>query len=372
MGILDGINFNAEPTPGTSIDFRLLDAPCDHFVRNEVVDNFDIGALLQNMPYSGSSWPPKAPASIYNNIAYSQSINPDSSTLIKTQLPYVNDGSFMMLQQIDKNLLITENMTIADTTSFTNLQFPPMTNTVKAKLKSFVNATEYRLIDFNRYTLSQLYGQVKFNDVNDIGQQIVFYYYPDKKVILSKNQAQQFNYEFVNLDQQGRGIFKVYGRAISSSKSNILLRYRTKTLNCTKCLGQNSVNDIVFNANGRIQEVYDFSKMIQDFFKRLLTEKGSNILDLNEGSQIGILSGMAKANPLLLETLIKNQIIDILSAIRTKQGTQKSLQGISLAEQIYQINRVDVRSINATDIGVEIEVLSLAGQSEQIKAIIRR
>jgi hypothetical protein len=365
MGILDGINFNAAATPGTSIDYRLLDAPCDHLVRNELVSDFEISDLLKNMPYSGNS-------SIYNNIPYSASIDPDASTLIKTSLRYVNDGSFAMFEKIDPTQIITENMQIEDISTYINLQYPPMTNTVKAKLKVFVNDTDYRLIDFNRYTLSQLYGQVKFNDSNDIGQQVVFYYYPDKKNILIKNPQQVNNYEFVGYDQNNRGIFRLYGRALTSTNATILFRYRTDVNSCTKCLGTGAVNDIVFDANGRIQEVYDFSKMIQDFFKRLLTAKGSNILDLNEGSQIGLATGIAKSNPSLLESLIKNQVIEVLSSIRTKQGLQKNLQGISLAEQIYQINRVDVRSINTTDIGVEIEVLSMSGQTEQIKALIRR
>ena len=331
MGVLDKIDFTYGPSTNTSIDFRLLDAPCDHLVRNEQT-TFTISSLTP----SGTSPSPAGPINYnsiqYNSFNYGQQINPTASALIKTKLPYVNDGSLVLFENvINASTVVSEEFIVSsgNISNFFSLQFPPVTNTTSAKQKIFVDNTNYKLINFTRYTLAQLYGNIKFTNKNDIGQHIVFSYNPAKRIIPAINSDKTPNYEFVGLDQSGKGIIRVYGRALHSTMSSILLKYTTQSIDCTKCGGSNELNDIIFDQNGRMQLTYDFSKLIQDFFKRLLTQKGSDVFAPQEGSSLGLISGQGKRDPELIDTLIKNEIIGILKSVRAKQTMQQDIQRIS-------------------------------------------
>jgi hypothetical protein len=368
MGVLDKINFKAAKTPPSSFDFRLLDTPCDHLVRNEQVKDFSMDDLIDHNQYSGTS-------TIYNNFPFNNFINPDASTLIKTALPMVNDGGLVVFQYVDTDVdnQIIETTTVpTDITQPFNLIYPPKTNSVTAKQKIYVNSTDYRLINFDRYNLSQLFGKITFTDEDDIGEEIVFTYLSDKKQILQKNKDSSKNYEIVGLDQSGKGIIKIYGRAILSTNTKLILKYHTPQQYCQKCSGKGELNDIFFDENGKIQQVYDFSKLIQDFFKRLLTVKGSSVFDIDEGTSLPTLIGIAKADGLVLDNLVKAEIVNLLYTIRNKQSLQQDMQGVGSAEQIGQINSIDVRATGPTEISIAIEVMSKSGIIQQISSTVRR
>ena len=365
MGILDNINFLTPPSPETSTDFRLLDTTCDHLIRNENSTDFNIDDLLDPANYS-------VPYVMYNNFSYGGQINPDATTIIKTKYPYVNTGSLTVSQVIDSTTStpVEETFIVSELVGdIYPMAFPPKTNSVSAKQKIYVNDNDFRLVPFTSYVLSQLFGRIQFTNVDDAGTEVIFTYLADKKRIypvdLSTNLA---NYEVLGEDQNGRAIIKIYGRALVSTKSKIVLRYGTDQRSCTKCAGAGILNDIFFDYNGKIQEVYDFSKMIQDFFKRLLTIKGSSPFDPNEGTSVTAYVGMAKTDGFVLSDLIKSDIVNLIYTIRDKQNLQGNLQGISLAEQIAQVNDISVRISSPTDMEVIVEVVSKSGLIQQITA----
>jgi hypothetical protein len=117
--------------------------------------------------------------------------------------------------------------------------------------------------------------------------------------------------------------------------------------------------------------VYDFSKLIQDFFKRFLTIKGSNPFDLSDGTIANSLVGLAIANQDFIETTLKSEIIDLISNIRDKQRLQSGFQTISPAEQVAKINKATIFAQNSTDLLVTIEVVSQSGETQQIQQIVR-
>ena len=364
MGIFDNINFNIPPSTTSSRDFRLLDTTCDHLVRNESVSNFNINALSTSINYSGNS-------ALYNNFAYNTQIDPSSSTIIKTQLPWVNVGTLAVYQTINTTPSnpITETFTVSsDLTKVYSMAFPPVTNSTTAQQRIYINSTDYRLVNFSNYTLSQLYGSIQFNNVNDANSQVDFTYLARKKLIVPVDAvSKQVNYQILGVDQNGSAIIQIYGRALASTQSRLVLRYTTTLQSCTKCAGQGILNDIYFDYNGRIQQVYDFSKMIQDMFKRLLTIRGSNVFDPNEGTNVTTYLGMTKADGLVLSDLIKSDIVALIYAIRDKQNLQATTgQTISLAEQIAQVNQISVRATSPTDMEVLIEVVSKSGVIQQI------
>lgn len=365
MGLFDNINFAAAKTNDSSYDLRFLDTPCDHNIRDEQ-PVFDITPVLTNTPYSGTS-------SIFNVAVASGQIDPNESFIITTQFPYVNDGSFSMSQSIVLNTStpIIESITVPDPISnIVSLTYPPKTNSVSAQQVLQLSNDEITYTDFTRYNLFQLYGNIQFTNSNDIGSTILFSYYADKKKITQKNQSGADNYRFEGLNAKNQGVFTVFGRALLSTQATLFVRYKTSQSNCPKCNGTGILNDINFDVNGRLQLVYDFSKLIQDYFKRFYTDKGSNSFDLTEGTSIPGLIGAAQGNTLTLEALIKAEVINLLFQIRDKQKIQQGIQGIGLAEQIAQINSIDVRAVNTTTLQVRIEVLSKSGKIQQIGSII--
>jgi hypothetical protein len=365
MGLFDDINFNAEPSPNSSLDLRLLDTPCDHRIRDEQV-NLDVISLLTNTPVSGNHV-------TYNIASYAGQIDPEASVTFTTNFPYVNDGSFSMSQSVVLNIAtpITEEIIVTSPVSnLVSLKFPPKTNSVTAKQKIVLSNDEIVYQPFTRYNLYQLYGQIEFTNVADVGSTIIFSYYADKKRINAVNLDKTINYEFVGMNNKNQGVFRLYGRALLSTRPTLFVRYRTTQPNCPKCLGVGQLNDLNIDRSGRLQLVYDFSKLIQDYFKRLYTEKGSNPFDATDGTNLPTMVGIAKGDGLLMQSLVQAEVVNLLFAIRQKQRNQQGIQNISLAEQIAQINNIEVRSISPTDISVRIEVLSKSGKIEQIGSTV--
>jgi len=365
MGLFDDINFNIPPTAVSSLDFRLLDTPCDHLVRNELSD-FNIASLIELMPYSGNS-------AIFNNtVQYSNQIDPNAETIVKTKYPITRDGSLILSEALLGGIYTTEETVVpTDLAQTFQLQIPPKTNTVTAVQKVVdADTGDILFLDFVRYSLSQLFGIITFTNADDIGETIIFTYLPDKRKINPTQKDKAPNYEVIGVDAKGLGIIKVFGRAFNSTQSSLLFRYRTTESSCTKCLGLSVVNDLNFTNQGRIQLVYDFSKLIQDFFKRFTTSKGSSIFDITEGTETSLLIGISKGDGLLVETFIKNEVVNLVYAIRDKQKVQQNLQSTSSGERIAQINSVDVRAINATDFQVLIDVQSESGVIEQITSTV--
>jgi hypothetical protein len=313
--------------------------------------------------------------SVYNLFNYNTDLSPTSSTIIKTQTLMINDGSLVVNQTISQNTTtpINEETTVpSDLNQVYYLKYPPKTNSVTAKEKIYIPGTNgvFKYVNFNRYTLSQLYGNIEFTNSADIGSEITFTYLADRKKMFPKNQDGTPNYEMIGVDQKKNGIINIYGRGILSNKAKLMLTYKTDSVNCPKCLGKNVLNDFNFDSNGRIQLVFDFSKLIQDFFKRVLTEIGSDIFDRNYGSSITSLIGVAKADGLVLSNYLKTDIINVLYGIRSKQVIQQNIQGLSLGEQIQQINSIDVKMLNVTDVEVIVSVLSKSGQTAQINTVV--
>lgn len=365
MGLFDNINFAASKTADSSYDLRLMDTPCDHNIRDEQ-PVYDLTPILTTTPYSGVS-------AIFNVAVESGQIDPTASILITTAFPYVNDGSFSLSQSVALDIThpIVESFVVPNpVNNFISLTYPPKTNSVSAQQVIPLDNNEITFLPFTRYNLFQLYGNIQFTNSNDIGQTILFTYYADKKKILQKNQNGSINYEFVGLNQAGQGIFRVFGQAILSTQAQIFMRYKTSLPNCPKCNATGILNDLNFDVNGRLQLVYDFSKLIQDYFKRFYTDKGSNSFDLTEGTSIPSLIGAARGDTITLESLIKAEVVNLLFQIRSKQRIQQGIQGIGLGEQISQINSIDVRAINSTDMSVRVEVTSKSGQIQQIGSVI--
>jgi len=365
MGLFENINFDAASTPDSSYDLRFMDTPCDHNIRDEQ-PVYSLQPIITTTVYSGTDV-------IYNVSTYSGAIDPEASFLITTQFPYINDGSFSVSQGVFLNTKdpIVESIVVpSPITNNVSLTYPPKTNSVSAKQLISLSNNEITYIPFTRYNLYQLFGNIQFTNSNDIGQTILFSYFADKKPIIKTNQDGTSNYNFEGLNSQGQGIFRIFGRAILSTRAQIFIRYKTAINNCPKCAGAGILNDINFDVHGRLQLVYDFSKLIQDYFKRFYTDKGSNSFDLTEGTSIPSLIGAAKGDTLTLESLIKAEVVNLLFQIRSKQKIQQGIQGIGLAEQIAQINSIAVRALNATDISISIEILSKSGQIQQIGSTI--
>ena len=371
--LFTSINLNTPKSLASTFDYKVLDAECNHQVLNESV-SFDSQIIFTDVPYGGTgSWS--------GGGIYSGGIIPEESVLITTKFPLgKTDVQFFEVPNSSADNPIVEEFTVPeDLTQQFRFVFPPVPNSTVAKLKTqdvdeFGNP-QVIYFDFVNYTLSQLFGIIQFDSESDITTPpsvVQFTYVGDKSEIFKNSKQNDPQWEFVGYNQKGQGVFRVYGRAFKSNQSSLLIRYKTVANECPRCGGNSVVNDLHFNDDkNNYYLVYDFSKLIQDFFKRLLTREGSNVFHVDEGSQIPIYVGGNKSNPELINTLIKTEVVKIVNVVRQKQNTQLIVQGISLAEQLGVINKLLVTAIGPTSVDVEIEVQSLSQGTAQIKTNIR-
>jgi hypothetical protein len=366
--IFDQINFNVLPSTASSQDVRMLALECDHAVHNEAVV-FDISPLLSTQPYSGTD------TYYTHGNTYSQAFQNDAFIYINTQLPYVDNGNITIYQKAVSSFStpVIEEITIPNSiTTFVDLQYPPLMNSFTARLKTTYQSTgQTTFVPYYKYAMAQLEGRIQFQLPADIGKTVIFNYVADRKMIPQLSKFKVPNYEYFGLNSQKQGVFKIYGRAFLSTNTLLYLKYTTTQATCQKCAGEGYVNDFFFDRNGRIQMVYDFSKLIQDFFKRFLTIKGSNPFDLSDGTIASDLVGLAMVNQDFIETTLKGEISDLLANIRSKQRSQVGFQTISPAEQIARLNKITITAQNVTDLLVTIEVVSLSGQTQQIKQVVK-
>jgi hypothetical protein len=351
-GLFNSFNLDTQKTTDSSIDLILLDTTCDHRIVDEAVD-IDLSTLL-----SGTT------------------IIPASGAFFNTKYPYVNDGSFSVYQYIEttKSNPMIDDIKILDTTTINNFSFPPKINSTIAKEIVLNSNNETTFLPFTNYKLYQLDGKIQFTNQYDVlptPKTIRFKYLSDQKIITEKDINNNLNYKLNGLTQDGKASFTIFGRALYDYRVKLFIRYKTLQSYCTKCNGIGVLNDINFNNNGRLQLVYDYTKMVHDFFKRLYTEKGSNPLNPLDGTNLLGVYELGKNNKYLVDTLIKSEIVQLLNSIREKQSTQTSIQGISDEEQILSLKNIDVSVVNNTDLFVNITVVARNGKSTQISTLVR-
>ncbi len=342
------INFSIPKSVDSTIDIKILDTVCDHAVLNEEI-NF-------TQPTSGAG---------YATFTTSLPLDLSNYQLLERQNSDINN-------YIEEVFIVPSGLSTIESFSY-----PPIPNSVSARLQETIvdedNETQIIYFSFTNYTLFQLTGKFKFTNKNDINSTIVFKYIADIRNIIQKNKDATLNWELIGINQDGNGIFKIYGRAFNSDDSQLFIRYKTKIQNCTKCGGTGKLTDIDINPlTNQVVSVYDFSKLIQDYFKRFFTRLGSNPFNPSDGSQLELMVGAAQKNAPLLETFIRTEAVNVLNKVRAKHAKQRLTQGISLAEQMQQINRLAVYRTNdnrfkSTDINLDIEVLSKSNKTTQIQ-----
>ncbi len=368
--LFSSINLNVNKSPDSTIDLKLLDTVCNHQILREEL-TFDTSIVFSNVVYSGGT-------PYGGGAAFSGGINPDATIIVTTALPLGNTSYqfFEIPNSSNANPLIEEFTVPSDLTQRFRLSFPPVPNTTTAQLRTTEidedNETQTLFFPFNNYSISQLFGVIQFNNIADVGSTVDFSYVGDIREIFANSKVMEPNWQFLGYDQTGRGIFKFYGRAFLANQSKLYIRYFTTTDFCPRCAGSDIINDLDINpSTNRFYSVYDFSKLIQDFFKRFLTEKGSNPFDPSDGTQVPIFIGLGKNNPSLIDTLIRTEVINLIDVLRLKQNKQAIIQGISLAEQIQQINQLSVVRANTTDVNVLIEVMSRSQATAQLNTTIQ-
>ena len=385
-GLFDGINFRVKKTPDSTVDFRLLDVDCNHQIIDELAV-LDRTGLFDLNVYSGGG--------LYSTTLSFSGYNPDKFVYVSTKLPYFNNAFISLLESPSFSSFsnpIVETVVLPyskeDFPVTKRLLYPPKPNSLSIKQLVSTSATNCGIddvqtikLDFSNYTLSQLNGILTFTEDSDasytdeVGDHptiLQITYVADEKIINPKTKDMYKNWEFVGYGKNNVGIFKIYSRFFTSIKSDLYLRYTTIPSFCPRCYGSNLVNDIQFDSQGRILIVYDFIKLIQDYFKRLFTRKLSNIFQPEEGSYFTSFIGTAKANPNTIQSLIRNEFVKIVNIIRDKQKIQEPIQGISNAEQIAYIEQLTINSVTPTDISVDMKVRSKSNDIALLSATIKR
>jgi len=381
-GLFNGINFRVKKTPDSSIDLRLLDVDCNHQIIDEAVI-FDRNELFGQNAYSSGG--PYGSSLVYSGY------NPNKFVYISTKLPYFNNAFVSLLENpafssFESPIVETTTLSYskADFPITYRLLFPPKPNSLSIKQLVTTVATNCGIddvqtikLDFTNYTLSQLNGIITFNESSDASivdkpTVLEITYVADEKNINPKSKDMYVNWEYVGVGKNNVGIFKVYARSFVSIKSGMYLRYTTIPSFCPRCYGTNLVNDIQFDSQGKVLVVYDFVKLIQDYFKRLFTKKFSNIFHTDEGSYFPSFIGTAKANAGTIQALIRNEFVKMVTVVRDKQKIQIPIQGISNAEQIAYIEQLTVTAVDPTSVSVDMKVRSKSNDIALLSASIKQ
>jgi hypothetical protein len=337
---------------------------------------------------------------VYNNGTVFSDIDPDAYVYVVTLNPLANTSvQLFELPDSSLDIPIVEYYTVPSGLNTTvQLSFPPVPNTTSAQQveNSIDEFGQPQTIyyPFNNYNISQLFGIIQFTNIADAGTPassgvpatpftpaipptigippavVQFSYVGDIRQIFPKDKNYETNWQFLGYNQQGQGVFQIFGRAFLASGSNLVIRYNTISQACPMCGGANYRNDLELNSHNRFYLVSDFSKLIQDFFKRFLTTQGSNPFDPNDGTLVPTYVGMGKNNPSLITSLITGDVVNLVTYIRQKQATQTIVQGISLAEQLSQINQLTVVRTGATAVTVNLDMQSLSQATAQIQTLV--
>lgn len=390
MGLFDNVNTNVQKTPSSSIDLRLLDVNCNHQIIDETVV-FDAVNLFGLTAYS--SGPTFSSGPIYS------SFDPNKFVYVQTKLPYVKNNFISFTEQsystYDTPIQETVTLPVASYVNASGitvfnfpfaykLLYPPKPNSLSIKYILTTNSvncgiddiqTTYKTVPPENYTVAQIGGTVNFVNVNDASDPsipetttVIISYVAQPRTINPNTKQQIPNYEFVGFGKNNIGIFKIYARAFNSTNTTLFIRYTTIPEYCPRCAGSLLVNDLNFDEIGRVSLVYDFIKLIQDYFKNLLTSLGSNPFNSDDGSQFPYYVGLKKINTLNIDQKIRNVFLNVLAKVRAKQKIQAPIQGISDAEQIAVIQQLKVYSVSPTDVNVEMTVQSKSNDIALLKS----
>ena len=362
MGLFDNVNTKVKRSPNSTIDLRLLDTSCNHQLIDETltynsVDLFGLAAYGSGPSFSSGP--------VYSGF------DPSKFVYVQTKYPYVKNNFLTFLEKSYStyDTPIEEVVTLPSlTASFPfsyKLLYPPKPNSLSIKYVLVTNSVNCGIDDiqttykpFVNYNVAQLSGLVRFTNQHDINAKVIISYVAQPRSVTQKTKEQIPNYEFVGFGKNNIGIFKVYARSFHSINSTLSIRYTTLSDFCPRCAGKDEVNDLQFDDNGRVTLVYDFLKLIQDYFKNLLTSLSSNPFNSNDGSLFPYYVGLKKINALYIDQKIKEEFLGVLKKVRAKQKIQGPIQGISDAEQIAVIEQLKVYTANTTDVNVEMTVQS--------------
>jgi hypothetical protein len=394
MGLFDNINLRVKPSLDSSLDLRLLDQLCDHKIVDEFI-RVSGNQLFNQEVYSGGA--PYTANRIYSGY------DPSNFTYIYTKYPYLKNSAVSLLENPNFSsfqnpiveileLPLASGVDISGNSIETfpfisQLMFPPVPNSLSIKQIITTVGTNCGIDDvqtlstpFINYSLSQLNGIIIYPNSADasyivsgitIPTTLQITYVADEKLIHPKTKDLYVNWEWVGYGKNNIGIFRVFARAFTSPLSNLFIRYSTIPSFCPRCYGTQEVIDLQYDTQGRLLLVYDFIKLIQDFFKRLLTKVGSNPFQPLEGTRVPGFIGN-KVNPGTIKAEMVGAFTGVVNVLASKQAVQIPIQGISTAEQIESITQLSVSNITPTDVSVNMVVKSQSKDVALINATIKQ
>lgn len=157
-----------------------------------------------------------------------------------------------------------------------------------------------------------------------------------------------------------------YFRFRSPLRMNPLVRvtYPTVGSRCPRCGGTFVENDVQFDLAGELVFIENEDLLYQSALKILLTEKGTNPYHPEYGTSLMTRVG-SKAVGAVAQQL-REDVLFALERVRQKQQAQARSQRVSLREQLYAINSVDVGPHNNDPTALRVDVVVTNASGEPI------
>lgn len=161
----------------------------------------------------------------------------------------------------------------------------------------------------------------------------------------------KFNYEEIDVDVRSE-VYPV---------NTYYATYTTSQEFCPKCIfGTNKTNDFYFNVLGKPNIITNLDYLVQKVKKILITELGSNVFDINYGSELPTLVGKPKTALTLLKT--QSSISEAIQYIQNDQLTNASI--LNDSERLLKMDNFQIApSDNPKNIQISFEIYTLSGQN---------
>lgn len=123
---------------------------------------------------------------------------------------------------------------------------------------------------------------------------------------------------------------------------------------------QLSDGDVVIDTQGDITVIEEYSKLNQDLYRIMLTSRGDNKFDANEGCGVYDLLGQTMPRELGESVLGKDIYIGVQYMI-SQQNAQALLQTLSPYEQIFSLDGIVVNKLSIKSISFNLLITTVQG-----------
>jgi len=162
----------------------------------------------------------------------------------------------------------------------------------------------------------------------------------------------------------------VFNRSFRSDTDIVELTYSTYQNTCPRCHTLGYLDDIAFIDRNSMEVVDGHAKLRQEIEKIVLTTLGSNFRYAWYGTMlIASIGAKTSAVPEIQASFIRMQVQDALKRLMDIKKEQAAIQTVSDEERIENVDRIEVRPVDADPTAFEVEVVVQVVKGSKIEIV---